>query len=376
MDQHVTVVAGGYLGDEGKGKATQFFCGEHQGPLRALCIRAGGGTNTGATVWVSETTKLGIHMLPVGAFMADVDAYIGSGCYVNLDILEKELAEREHTMLAVGNPFFGRIFLSKNAHIVTPEILKEDADKEKAQNLGSTKNGVSTAASYKYRYAGLRVADLMGRPTKLSSIIERYKVEVVDPFELFEDIIMRKGYSIVIEGTQGIGLDVNHGFHYPHVSAGSFSTYGLLDGVGYALAPDEVCMVLKAYGSYFGPSRMAGDFEDNEFRKHAGEFGTTTGRPRNLCWLEGRLLRKAASLIRPSYIMLNRLDTLNWFAENGKKWGFLLDDGHLLSFSEKAIVKGNLTAAGALFVEMIESYTKAPVSLIGTGPKHTDTIER
>jgi adenylosuccinate synthase len=121
---------------------------------------------------------------------------------------------------------------------------------------------------------------------------------------------------------------------------------------------------------------MAGDFEDNEFRKYAGEFGTTTGRPRNLCWLEGMLLRRMASLVRPTSIMLNRLDTLNWFAENGKTWSIVLDDGHILSFDDKAIVDGKLTNAGNLFIETIEKYTGASVSLIGTGPRHTDIIER
>lgn len=314
-------------------------------------------------------------MLPVGAFMMDVDAYIGSGCYVNLDILEKELELREHTMLAMGIPHFGHVWISKNAHVVTQDVLDEDAAKEKEQGLGSTKNGVSTAAGRKYRYAGMRMENIWDTPP-IRHLQEQYRVEIVDPFEMFEKWIVNKDYGIVIEGTQGVGLDINHGFHYPYVSAGSFSTFGLLDGVGYALAPNDVCLVLKAYGSYFGPTRVPGTFEDNDFRAYAGEFGTTTGRPRNLCWLHGDYLKRVASLARPSAIMLNRLDTLNWFAENGKPWKFILEDGHEITFTDKAIVDGKLTHNGNLFVGMIEAYAGAHVSIIGTGPKHTDIIER
>jgi adenylosuccinate synthase len=389
----LAIVVGGYLGDEGKGKATQYYLQQygaektHRIRHSVLCIRSSGGTNTGATIYsVAKGEKLDIHMLPAGAFQPNCHSYIGSAVYVNLDILVKELRMRDKK--------HGRVFLSKNAHVVMPSHLREDAEKENGQKLGSTKNGVSVCAGRKYRYNGLTVGDLatMSQRAKdrmftpehelhwLSKVMvqiqEEFGVEIVDPFHLFRDVVEPNGWNMVLEGTQGVGLDVNHGFEYPYVSSGSFSTYGLLDGVGYALAPDEVCMVLKVYGSYFGPKRERGDFESEDFRKFAGEFGTTTGRPRNLCWLDAEHIQKVASLVQPTSIMLNCMDRLDWFADNHWNWKLVIDDTHTLQFEDKPIVDGKLTTAGALFVETIEEYAKAPVKFMGVGPRHEDVIER
>ena len=373
---NITVVAGGYLGDEGKGKITQFFLERtREAETNILCIRSSGGTNTGATVYFQQT-KIGVHMLPIGAFIPHVDCYIGNGVYVNFDVLIKELKERQRLAISYGFVAnLGRIFLSKYAHVVTPSCLERDAEKEQKQNLGSTKNGVSIAASDKYSYRGVTVQEWLAKSPDIRDWLDEFYVQVVEPYDLLSEL--SKTHNIVLEGTQGIGLDVNHGFQYPYVSAGSFSTFGLLDGVGYALAPTEVCMVLKTYGSYFGPLRMgAADFNDDDFRKYAREYGTTTHRPRNLCWLDGLKLKKAASHIRPSMIALNRLDTLNWFAENNKQWSIMLDDGHSMTFDDRAFVDGRLTNSGALFVEVIEDYVGAPVKLLGVGPKHSDIIQR
>jgi adenylosuccinate synthase len=391
MDQkNLALIVGGYLGDEGKGKATQLFLEKYNKGENVLCLRSSGGTNTGATVYdESGTTRLSIHMLPAGAFKSGCDSYIGNAVYVNPTILIDELKQRQ--ALNLSNP--GRVFLSAYASVVTPDHLRWDAEKEKKQMLGSTKNGVSICAREKYQYSGVKVIDFVNgtKYTRLPAIIIRqheidtlieqfrimqkeYGVEIVEPFEFFEEV--SKTHNMVLEGTQGVGLDVNHGFQYPFVSSGSFSTFGLLDGVGYALAPTDVCMVLKAYGSYFGPLREAGDFEDDDFRQFAGEFGTTTKRPRNLSWLDMRQVQRVASLVRPTSIMLNCLDLLDYFPEHGKPWSVIIDDENRIEFEDKPIVDGKLTSAGALFVETIEEYTNAPVTFLGVGPKHSDVIER
>jgi adenylosuccinate synthase len=134
-------------------------------------------------------------------------------------------------------------------------------------------------------------------------------------------------------------------------------------------------MVLKCYGSYFGPQREQGDFEDDEFRDFAGEYGTTTKRPRNLCWLDAEKIRKVASLVRPTCIMLNCVDRLDWFTEHGKTWSLVID-GQRINFEDRPMVNGKLTTAGTIFVETIEEYAGAPVKFLGVGPKHDDIIER
>ena len=131
-------------------------------------------------------------------------------------------------------------------------------------------------------------------------------------------------------------------------------------------------MCLKSYGSYFGPSRMGElDFEDDDFRKFAGEYGTTTKRPRNLCWLSSEYLKRSAQLIQPTTVVVNHLDTLNWFAENGKTWSIYID-GKPMSFEDRAHTGRKLTNAGSMFLEAIAEITNCRKILYGIGPTSYD----
>lgn len=365
----VAVIVGGYLGDEGKGKITCHYLEKYNWEHEVLCIRAGGGTNTGATVYrrkgAEDWQKIQVHQLPVGVFLpGGKHGYIGNGVYVNLAILEKEL----QMMLDVGGEHrCNRMFISKYAHIVTPEHLELDAKKEGKQKMGSTKNGVSVAASFKYQYKGTQFKDLP--EVLLDHFKNEYGLEVVDPYEFFTEIVEPNDWNIVVEGTQGIGLDVNHGFQYPYVSAGSFSTYGILDGVGYTLRPDEVVMCTKAWASYFGPVRMGqADFDDGPFRDFAGEYGTTTKRPRNLAWLDTGVLKRAAQHIQPTTLVVNHLDTLGWFSEHGKEWFLRIDGERSMGFSDRAWANEKLTSQGAMFLDALKEAVGVRKVLVGVGP--------
>lgn len=389
----VIVIVGGFLGDEGKGKATQYFCQTHP---RNLCCRSSGGTNTGATFYIGQKSYK-IHMLPVGAFINSGNAYLGNATYINLEILLRELNLRKELIGSDKK----NVWISKEAHVVLPYYIEMDKAKEDKQKLGSTKNGVSIAAAQKYSYRGIRIQDFINNKERIYSIyndlypptarlseqtsdLEADKViklfeevaqmvEFVDPIDFFEKFMStHSDHTIIVEGTQGAGLDINHGM-YPFVSAGSFTTFGLLDGLGYALAPDVVIMTIKAYGSYFGQQEFSSAFDDNDFRKYAGEFGTTTGRPRKLCWLNQIDISRYAKLIRPTHIFLNRLDTLNWFSTNGKKWKMFVDKEHSVDFSDLAY-DGKITQQGQMFIDMIKEATGASVAYLGVGPKVEDTI--
>lgn len=366
MAEEVSIIAGGYLGDEGKGKATQFFIG--QSDKRALCVRSTGGTNTGATIHRKDGTKISVHMVPVGIFMDNCDGYIGNGAYLNIDKLCREFSR------ALDAGFEGYLFISRYAHIVKDLHILLDREKEEETGFGSTCNGVSVAASYKYSYKGTQLKDCESAIERIEEFANR--IRIIDPWHFFQN--HKDDYHIVIEGTQGVGLDINNGFQYPYVSAGSFSTNGLLDGVGYGLKPTKVVMVLKTYGSYFGYQNMPGEMRGTHaFRDFAGEYGTTTKRPRKLCWLDTLMLRKASNLIQPDVVFLNRFDTLNWFPENNQVWKLYIDGGEeFLYFEDRAVDNGKITNAGQLFIEAIEEACSAPVGYIGVGPKPEDTLVR
>lgn len=372
----VAVIVGGGLGDEGKGKITCYYLNEYNMGKEVLCIRSSGGTNTGATVYRNDK-KIQVHMLPVGVFMpGGKHGYIGSAVYLNLRVLEDELKLMDKYMdYDDDNRPIRKLYISKYAHVVTEDDITDDLCKESEQNYGSTKNGVSIAAGKKYRYEGLTLQQLIDSPEHTSStsdylqyILQMYNINIVDPYDFFTKIVEPNDWNIVIEGTQGIELDVNHGPQYPYVSCGSFSTYGLLDGVGYTLAPTEVVMCIKAYGSYFGPKRMGDlDFEDDDFRKFAGEYGTTTKRPRNLYWLDIEQIKRNAQLIKPTTLVINHIDSLNYFANNNKHWK-IFDYHKQYGFTNDSFINNKLTGDGHKFVKMLKKAAKVQKVLLGYGP--------
>jgi adenylosuccinate synthase len=180
--------------------------------------------------------------------------------------------------------------------------------------------------------------------------------------------------AIVIEGSQGVGLDVNHGLEYPYVSSGSFTTYGLLDGVGVMLAPHDIVMCMKPYVSYFGKQALH-PFEEPDFRTYAGEFGSTTKRPRKLSWLDLRWLEQWTSLVRPTHLVINHFDTINWFSHHNK--AFYLHDkaGDTTAILQEVWKDGKITHAGSYLVDMIQDVVEADKVYVGIGPKKEDIVE-
>ena len=188
----IAVVAGGYLGDEGKGKITNYYLAQYNMQSEVLCIRAGGGTNTGATVYRGDK-KFKLHMLPIGVMMGGgKHGYIGNGVYINPDIMVEELKLMSDNMDHHEGRRIRKLYVSKYAHVVTKDCLEEDERKERKQNLGSTKNGVSVTAARKYRYEGKTLEDYLKRPGsgKLSTAFKVHHVEVVDPYEFFTNTVI------------------------------------------------------------------------------------------------------------------------------------------------------------------------------------------
>ncbi|MDX1746742.1 MAG: adenylosuccinate synthetase, partial [Halobacteriales archaeon] len=75
----------------------------------------------------------------------------------------------------------------------------------------------------------------------------------------------------------------------------------------------EVIGVVKAYLSRVGtgplPTELEGDLAD-EIRERGGEFGTVTGRPRRIGWLDMPMLRHAARANGFTGLAINHLDVL------------------------------------------------------------------
>ena len=123
---------------------------------------------------------------------------------------------------------------------------------------------------------------------------------------------------VLAEGAQGTLLDLDHGT-YPFVTSSTATAPGALAGLGLGICPVErVIGVTKAFQTRVG----AGPFPTEVFGETAvrlrgtganpwDEFGTTTGRPRRVGWLDGVLLRYAVRVNGLTELVLTKLDILS-----------------------------------------------------------------
>jgi len=128
------------------------------------------------------------------------------------------------------------------------------------------------------------------------------------------------GEELLFEGAQGTSIDIDHGI-YPYVTSSNPTAGGAAVGTGIAptvVGQGEVVGIVKAYLSRVGtgplPTELDGDDREEELadfiREKGGEFGTVTGRPRRIGWLDLPMLRHAARANGFTGIAVNHIDVL------------------------------------------------------------------
>jgi adenylosuccinate synthase len=138
----------------------------------------------------------------------------------------------------------------------------------------------------------------------------------------FLDIALHEGKQVLAEGAQGVLLDVDHG-SYPFVTSSNVTATGVFTGLGIGITPVEnVIGATKAFQSRVGAGPFPTEL-DGEVALHLrgsgskpwDEFGTTTGRPRRVGWLDGVLLRYARRVNGLTDLVLTKLDVLRGLPE-------------------------------------------------------------
>ena len=147
---------------------------------------------------------------------------------------------------------------------------------------------------------------------------ERLKPYIADTsIEL--DAAMQAGKLILVEAAQGTLLDLDFGT-YPFVTSSSTTAPGALTGLGLGLGAARsasVIGVVKAFQTRVGsgpfPTELTGDLATRLRGSGANpwdEYGTTTGRPRRVGWLDGVLLRYAVRINGITGLTVTKLDVL------------------------------------------------------------------
>ena len=337
------VIVGTQWGDEGKGRIVDWFAAQVD-----YTARYNGGDNAGHTVTVgSQIFKL--HLIPSGIIHPQVVSVLGNGMVINPARLLDEIESLHKVGIAVTPQC---LHISHAAHLITPAHQALDGALEAARgkdSLGTTGRGIGPAYTDKATRRGLRMADLL-RPdfderlgeaiAEANQTLNMLGAPKLDPAaaragyrqytqklagyitdvssEL--DAALKAGQAVLAEGAQGTLLDIDHGT-YPFVSSSSSVAPAALTGLGLGLTAARdarVTGVVKAFQTRVGsgpfPTELSGDLAVRLRGTGANpwdEYGTTTGRPRRVGWLDGVLLRYAARVNGLTELVVTKLDILS-----------------------------------------------------------------
>jgi adenylosuccinate synthase len=282
-----------------------------------------------------------IHPHTVGA--------IGNGVVINPATL---LAEMDMLRQAGIEVTPQRLRISHAAHIITPAHRALDEAQEKArgaEKIGTTLRGIGPAYTDKTSRAGIRMENMLD-PELFAGLVEAhtkeinhqltklYDAEPLDPLttaaEMFEfarrlapyiedvsallDYALKNGKRVLAEGAQGTLLDIDHGT-YPYVTSSNSTAPGALTGLGIGVGcVERVVGVTKAFQTRVGSGTFPSEVEGEIAQRLRGtgsnpwdEYGTTTGRPRRVGWIDLVLLRYAARINGLTELAVTKLDVLS-----------------------------------------------------------------
>jgi adenylosuccinate synthase len=421
----VIVLVGAQWGDEGKGKATDLL-----GDRLDYVVKFNGGNNAGHTV-VIDGEKYALHLLPSGILTPGVVPVIGNGVVVDLSVLFEEI----DTLQARGIDT-SRLRISGNAHVIPSYNRSLDKVSERylgARRIGTTGRGIGPTYADKMNRLGVRIQDLFDssilrqkveaalsfknqvltkiynrnaiRPddviAELLSYVDRLRPMVADTALELADAI-DAGKVVLCEAGQATLLDVDHGT-YPFVTSSNATAGGACTGAGIPPTRiDRVVAVLKAFTSRVGEGPFPTELHDamgDHLREVGHEYGTTTGRPRRIGWLDLVMARYAQRINGVTDFVLTKLDNYDDLDEipvcvaydvNGVRHEEMpltqSDFHHAVPIYEtlpgwKQDITGarrfdELPKDAQRFVEFVEDRIKARISVVGVGPGRDEVIER
>ena len=328
----LTVVVGGWFGDEGKGKVVSYL-GLVDKP--SICVRTGS-INAGHTVnYNGRTWKL--RILPSCFVNESTKLMIAPGALLKIDVLFREIEE-------TGSR--GRVWVDERAGVIEDRHVESERSNEYLMKvIGSTGQGVGAAMVDRV----LRVLKTAKEFPELRGLITDVSREVNEELD--------RGGNVVIEGTQGTFLSLYHGT-YPFVTSRDTTAAGIISEVGVSpRLVTDIILVFKAYVTRVGAGELPGELSmDEVIARGWAERGTVTGRPRRAAPFNLDLARRAVMLNRPTQIAITKFDALFPGARGKRRWS-------------------DLPVEARRWIEGIVEELRVPVTLIGTGEDSMDMID-
>ncbi|NIL80491.1 adenylosuccinate synthase [Rhodococcoides kroppenstedtii] len=332
------VLIGAQWGDEGKGKATDLF-----GERLQWVVRYQGGNNAGHTVVLPSGDKFALHLIPSGILSPGVNNVIGNGVVVDPGVLLTELDGLEKRDVDTS-----RLLLSADAHLIMPYHVAIDKVTERflgARKIGTTGRGIGPCYQDKIARVGVRAADVLDEKIltqKVEAALEFknqvlakiYNRRALDPAQVVDEVLgqaagfqhriadtrlalnqaLERGETVLLEGSQGTLLDVDHGT-YPFVTSSNPTAGGAAVGSGVGPGRIETVLgILKAYTTRVGSGPFPTELFDDSgeyLAKQGGEVGVTTGRARRTGWFDAVIARYATRVNGITDYFLTKLDVLS-----------------------------------------------------------------
>jgi adenylosuccinate synthase len=419
------VLIGAQWGDEGKGKATDLL-----GERAQWVVRYQGGNNAGHTVVLPDGQDFALHLIPSGILTPGVTNVIGNGVVVDPGVLLDELAG-----LQTRNVDTERLLISADAHLIMPYHVAMDRVTERylgKAKIGTTGRGIGPAYQDKVARVGVRAQDLLDEKIlrqkveaaldfKNQVLVKVYNRRALDAEQVVDTVLeqgghfahriadtrllldqaLRRGETVLLEGSQGTLLDVDHGT-YPFVTSSNPTAGGACAGSG--IGPTKITAVvgiLKAYTTRVGSGPFPTELHDamgERLRKTGGEIGVTTGRARRVGWFDAVIGRYAARVNGITDFFLTKLDVLSGldtvpvcvaYEVDGRRTeempmtqtdlhhavpvyeelpGWWEDLSHCHTLDE-------LPRNARAYISRLEQLCQARISAIGVGPGRNQTIE-
>lgn len=337
----VIMVVGMQFGSEGKGAVSSYLA-----PIVSLGVRTGA-ANAGHTIYF-QGERFTMQQIPCTWINPVSKLVIGIGAMISLPILLREI-----NMVSRYLPVAGRLFIDGNAHVIQEEHICREAGTDLASRIGSTSAiagegiGAAMAAKALRDASSVRARDVPELRPFIADTVDILNTE------------LDAGQYVLLEGTQGFGLSLEHGA-FPFVTSRDTSATALAASVG--VSPQdfdtEVIGVVRTY-----PIRVAGNsgqFDDDseeltwEEVTHQAkspvpiiEHTSVTKNIRRVATLSRKGYLRACMVNRPDEIALTFADYLDW------------------SVHEQYRTTPSIDA----FIADLEALGGVPVTLIGTGSR-------
>lgn len=327
----ISVVVGGQFGSEGKGKVALHTARDKNA---AIVVRVGG-TNSGHTALDDAGVTWSLRQLPASV-LAGATAVLPPGA-----IIDPEIFLNEINRLGLAPE---RVVVSRFATLISREDREAERSNGLVTEIGSTGSG--TGAALIRRMGRRSETQLAGEHPELQRFLG-------DTSALLRNALNQNRW-IVIEGSQGFGLSLLHGGHYPKATSRDTTAGTFLGEAGLSpLDTQDITLVLRVH-----PIRVAGDSGplSNEttwstIAKEAGlaadfqELTTATRKVRRVGQFDPDLVKRAIEINNPTRIVLNHFD-----------------------YVEPGIRLGEVSVKALNLLDLTERLIDRPIDFIGTGP--------